>query len=72
MTEQPMEPGPYSVFVLRDDGTWVQPTYLVGDGWTEERFGREAEARNGGFVYYGIGRDEDAPEDTSEPMGDFA
>lgn len=30
-----LEPGPYSVILLYDDGTWKQPTYEVPTGLNE-------------------------------------
>lgn len=69
-----LEPGPYSVFVLIDDGMWVQPTYLIGTGWTEQTLGLAAVGLAGkrAFYYAGVQRDEDAPEDCIEILGDFA
>lgn len=68
-----LEPGPYSVFVLIEDGLWVQPTYLIGTGWTEEEFGRVAVENEGrrAFYFAGVQRDEDAPEDCVRALGDF-
>ncbi len=33
-----LEPGVYSTCVLDPEGTWVQPCYLVGKGWTRHQF----------------------------------
>lgn len=56
-------PGRYSVFVLRDDGSWEQPTYEITESMSESEFRRLAEADCGGFISYGVGDDEDCPDE---------
>ena len=65
-----LKPGPYSIFVLSDNGTWIQPTYIVGTGWSEANLERYAEHDNGGFYTAGLQRDDDVPEGCGIEIGD--
>ena len=56
-----LEPGAYSVFVLLDDQTWEQPTYIVRHRIPEVDFRMAAELDCDGFISYGVGEDPDCP-----------
>ncbi len=58
-----LEPGNYSVFVLRDDETWCQPTYYVNRRMTEDEFMQIAIREHGGFIAYGVQADDDCPKE---------
>lgn len=74
MEQQELDPGPYSVFVLLEDGFWEQPIYRIeGEGWTEAKL--EAAAMNeyvsqDPIYVCGVCRDDDAPEDCIENLGE--
>lgn len=55
-------PGVYSVFVLRDDGTWTQPIYRLERFVPEQEFRRTVENLHGGFISYGVQEDLEAPD----------
>lgn len=61
MTQELLQPGNYSVFVLSDDNTWEQPTYRVTQPISEHQFRMAAERDCGGFISYGVGEDHDCP-----------
>ena len=63
-----MDPGLYSLFVLIDDGTWVQPVFRVIKPMSEEEFRTRAEAVKGGFISYGVQSDEDCDPENVEPI----
>lgn len=69
MRDGELKPGPYSAFVLFEDGTWEQPTYRVPEGWTENEVARALQAENRRVVYVaGISPDPDAPQDCVRAM----
>jgi len=61
--ETVLEPGLYSVFVLRDNGAWEQPTYRITEPMTEHDFHIRAESDCRGFISFGVGDDNDCPEE---------
>jgi hypothetical protein len=64
MSNEPtLEPGVYSVFVLRDDQTWEQPVYEITEPMTEIEFRDRAEFECGGFISYSVCEDTDCPEE---------
>lgn len=66
-----LEPGPYSLFVLHENGTWEQPTYRVPAGWTENEVRRAVEAESRRVVHVSDPcRDDDCPEESMRSMPD--
>jgi hypothetical protein len=70
-TETTLEPGPYSIIVLQDNQHWDQPVYLIGEGWTARDLKEYAVSDLGGFLTMGLQRDEYAPEEAHEILGDL-
>jgi len=58
-----LPPGNYSVFVLRDNSTWEQPTYRLKHSMDEHNFRLHAEVDCGGFISFGVGEDPDCPDE---------
>lgn len=67
-----LEPGVYSVFVIEDNGTWSQPSYLVPAGWTENEVCRAVLAGHGrkAFLTVGFAPDPDCPERDAQELPD--
>ena len=62
--------GQYSVFLLRDDGTWTQPTYRADRDMTYAEFRQRINngAHRDVFLVCGLGEDDGADEDCVEEM----
>lgn len=69
-----ISPGLYSLFLLSDDATWIQPTFRVGAGWTDRELGLAALAYYGGDYFLAVEMcpDEACPERNKvADLGDF-
>lgn len=53
----------FSAFVLRDDGTWQQPSFRISRKATEAEIERALLRQYDGFIVYGLGDDSGAPEE---------
>lgn len=55
----------WSVFLLHEDGTWVQPTFRVPHDMSEEEFAESARRQYGCKYFLAVGEtpDEECPDD---------
>lgn len=58
-----LSPGVYSVFVLRDDGTWVQPVYRLRRPIPAQEFYSWVAEDEGGFIAFEADLDDEADPD---------
>jgi len=65
-----LPPGVYSMIVLIDDGSWIQPAYRTTEAMTEDEFRRRVECKvtHNAFMFLSVAEDPDAPEDYIRPI----
>lgn len=69
MNPELLKPGCYSLFILMEDGTWIQPTYRISESMSERDFEMKAIAKHHKvLITCGMQEDDDCPKEFSEEL----
>lgn len=64
-----LEPGCYSLFIIIEDGMWVQPTYRITKAMTPREFENKVyDKHRKVIITCGLQEDDDCPEEHVEEL----